>query len=45
MMRIDRHLGGAKWAKKPPEEGFEMIQKMLQKNVPNKYVFGMPKPT
>ena len=42
MMQIDRHLGGAKWTKKHPEEGFEMIQKMLPEMYPQKYVFWMP---
>ena len=45
MMRIDRHLGEAKWAKKLPENGFEMIQKMLPTLYPTIDVFRMPKPT
>ena len=30
--------------KRPPEEGFEMLQKMLPKRCPKIDVFGMPKP-
>ena len=37
-------MGGQSGPKRLPEEGFEMLQKMLPKRCPNIDVFGMPKP-
>ena len=38
-------MGGQSGPKRPPEEGFEMLQKMLPKRCPKIVVFGMPKPS
>jgi hypothetical protein len=45
MMRIDRHPGGQNGPKRPPEEGFEMRQKILPNKYPKSIIFGMPKPS
>ena len=38
-------MGGQSGPKRPPEEGFGMIQKILPKMCPKIVVFGMPKPS
>ena len=38
-------MGGQSGPKRPPEEGLEMLQKILPKRCPKSDVFGMPRPT